>query len=122
MSDSLAAHQRLILLRELHQLDGMSANDSYLQGVLRGFGLPAGRDQVRDHLAWLAEHELASLDFPLGVDGPLTVELTTTGADVATGVIRMDGVQRPSPHQAGSSAIAASTKLALEKLRRPPAT
>ena len=116
-ADHVAAHQRLILLRELARLSGYSANDSYLQGVLRGMGLPAARDTVRDHLAWLAEHGLVGLELPAGDDGPLVSSLTPSGMDVASGVEVVEGVQRPSPTQAGAESMAASTRLAVERLR-----
>lgn len=115
--DALAAHQRLILLRELVQLPGYSANDSYLQGVLKGFGLPTGREALHAHLSWLADKGLVVLDRPAGEAGPLVPGLTERGLEVATGVESEAGVQRPAPHQLGAGSLSAATRLAAERLK-----
>jgi hypothetical protein len=115
--DTLAAHQRLILLRELVQLPGYSANDSYLQGVLKGFGLPIGREVLQAHLGWLADKGLVILDRPAGEAGPLVPALTERGLEVATGVESEAGVQRPLPHQMGAGSLSAATRLAAERMK-----
>lgn len=115
--DALAGHQRLIALRELARLTGYSANDSYLQGVLRGMGLPCPREDLRQHLVWLAERDLVTLDLPTGPEGPLVPTLTEAGVEVATGVQTVEGVQRPSPAQAGSGALTTMTRMAIDRLR-----
>jgi len=99
------------------QLPGYSANDSYLQGVLKGFGLPIGREVLQAHLAFLAEKGLVSLERPAGEFGPLVPALTERGLEVATGVESEAGVQRPAPHQMGAGSLSAATRLASERLK-----
>lgn len=115
--DALAAHQRLILLRELVQLPGYSANDSYLQGVLKGFGLPIGRDRLQAHLLFLAESGLVVLQRPAGEAGPVVPALTERGLEVASGVATATGVQRPAPHQVAVGALSVATRLAVDRLK-----
>ena len=115
--DALAAHQRLILLRELVQLPGYSANDSYLQGVLKGFGLPIGREVLRAHLSFLSGRGLLILELPAGEAGPLVPALTERGLEVATGLATEAGVQRPAPHQTAASVLSAATRLATDRLK-----
>lgn len=88
-------HQRLSLLRALADSPRYSANDSILQDQLAAFGLDASRDQVRNHLAWLEEQGLITME-RLG-STTLVATITTRGHDVATGRANVPGVKRPGP-------------------------
>jgi hypothetical protein len=89
------SHVRLTLLRLLAGAAEYSANDSVLVEAVRGMGLTSTRDQLRGHLAWLAEQRLVTLLHPTVT---LTVAtLTERGEDVATGRSIVSGVARPSP-------------------------
>lgn len=118
MASALSAHQRLSMLRELAQLPGYSAHDTYLQGVLKGLGTPAVREDVREHLVWLAQRQLVTLELPGDDDGPVAATLAEQGIEVVTGVRVVEGVQTPMPHQVRSAVMAASTQEAIDRLTR----
>jgi len=90
----LDGHVRLSILRLLSDLPAYTANDSVLCQAVSAVGLPSTRDQVRGHLAWMAEQRLVTL----ADSGHLCVAtLTERGGDVAAGRSIIPGVQRPSP-------------------------
>lgn len=118
-ADDLKAHQRLIILRKLADTPCYKANDSFLQGVLDTFGLPAGRQHVRELIEWLeqAEPPLVTVDRPGGADGSLVPTLTQDGMDVARGRVEIEGVQRPGPGTVGSAALRAAVRIATDRLK-----
>ena len=97
--DHLAGHVRLAVLRALDEGPHKICNDGLLTDEVRRVGCPVTRDQLRGHLAWLAEQGLVELeDRPRAGQRPLKVAtLTERGEDVAAGRVRVEGVQRPSP-------------------------
>lgn len=92
LKELLKEDQRLVILRSLHEMDGMEANESILDSCLDAYGHRVSRDVVRTHMAWLAEQDLISIreldDFKIAT-------LTGRGEDVATGQAVVPGVKRP---------------------------
>lgn len=88
------AHVRLSILRLLSGAPGYRANVNILHSALADFGLQASRDQIRTHLAWLAEQRLVTTQEMLGL---VVAELTERGLDAAAGTVVVPGVQRPGP-------------------------
>ncbi|EMK5463012.1 ArsR family transcriptional regulator [Vibrio cholerae] len=88
----LKEDQRLVILRSLHEMDGMSANESILDSCLDAYGHRVSRDVVRTQMAWLAEQDLISIR---ELDGFKIATLTGRGEDVATGQAVVPGVKRP---------------------------
>lgn len=88
-------HIRLAALRLLDDQPGYQANDSVLHQAVNALGLPCTRDQIRGHIAWLAEQRLVTSIEP--GNGLIIVTLTERGSDVANGRSVTTGVQRPSP-------------------------
>ena len=119
IAKALKAHSRLAMLRELSQLPGYAANDSYLQGMLKGLGLAPTREAVRGHLVWLAQQQLVTLALPGADDGPLVTTLTERGIEVVMGTRKVDGVQSPLPHEIQSVVMAAATQDAIDRLIKP---
>lgn len=95
-ADVHTTNARLIMLRELHDTNGYTSNDSVLQMVLDKWGQKMSRDRVRTELAWLSDQCLVTL-YPLGDSGAQRVTLTERGLDVVTGAATVPGIQRPSP-------------------------
>lgn len=87
------AEQRLVMLRALSEMNG-SSNESMLQTVLQTYGLPAARDQVKNHLQWLSEQALVRVET---VGGTMVAYLTHRGHDVSCGRATCHGVKRPAP-------------------------
>ncbi len=92
LKELLKEDQRLVILRSLHEMDGMEANESILDSCLDAYGHKVSRDVVRTHMAWLAEQDLITLR---QVDDFNIATLTGRGEDVATGQARVPGVKRP---------------------------
>lgn len=90
-------HVRLSVLRLLDGALGYTANDSILTQSVQQLGLACTRDQMRGHLAWLAEQRAVTLVHP--ASGLSVATLTERGADLAHGRSTIPGVQRPSPGQ-----------------------
>ncbi len=93
-SDLLAAEQRLVALRILQAGNGYSTNESILRKAMERWGLAISRDALRTMLGWLAEQGLVTIT---DVSGYMVAKLTQRGADVATGVAPVPGVERPGP-------------------------
>lgn len=87
-------HQRLTILRALAADGAGSHNESILQSILAQLGLACGRAKVRTMIAWLQEQGLVTVSGP---DSLMVAQITLTGADVASGVSSVPGVQRPAP-------------------------
>lgn len=86
---------RLVLLRCLTELPGYRANSSTLQNLLSSWAVQQTRDQVRTQLFWLKEQGLIEVEEEL--KEVLVVKITPRGAEVASGLATVPGVQRPSP-------------------------
>lgn len=93
-SDTYDGHIRLAVLQLLSAQAAYQANDMLLAAAVNGMGLTCTADQMRGHLAWLAEQRLVTTIEA----GPLTVAtMTERGGDVAAGRSQIKGVQRPAP-------------------------
>ena len=93
MKDLLDADQRLVILRSLVDAGG-EANESILQDCLDAYGHRVSRDQVRTHVAWLAEQGLVVIET---VGSYMVATLTGRGQDVSEGRTTVPGVKRPRP-------------------------
>lgn len=89
----LSEHQRLVILRLLHEVPGFDLNESILQDSLNAYGLDVSRDSLRTQLAWLAEQGLLSLS---QVGTTQIAKLSARGQDVAEGRASVPGIKRPS--------------------------
>ena len=90
--------RRLVILQLLEQAQDFVLNEAVLERALAHVGvLPAGRDIVRGHLAWLEQNSLLTLDrLPLDGGRQLWVAHgTKLGTEVAKGR-PFPGVARPS--------------------------
>lgn len=93
---TLVQHRRLIILRALENPKiGPSCNDSILQTICLEFGCRSGRDQVRTAASWLEDQGLVTIK--VQDSGTFIVTITQRGAEVATGIVTVPGVKRPSP-------------------------
>jgi len=89
-------HRRLIILRALENPKiGPSCNDSILQAICLEFGCRSSRDQVKSAATWLEEQGLVKNR--VQDSGTYIVSITQRGAEVATGILTVPGVKRPSP-------------------------
>ena len=85
--------QRLVILRTLVEMNGYQANESILQTILDSYGHNISRDLVVNHLRFLEEQGLVSLE---DIRGILVATLKSRGEDVAAGRATVPGVKRPS--------------------------
>ena len=93
-AQTFAEHVRLCILRSLSEA-GNSTNSSILTDIVNGFGLPASRDAIETHLAWLEEQGFVRLERP--VPSITVAKLTKRGLDVAEGRARVPGVKNRGP-------------------------
>lgn len=91
--ETLREHRRCSILRTLAETPSCVANESLLADVLRAFGLPSSRDQVRMELAWLQEQGLVKVENTAGI---MVARITERGADVGMGAAIVPGVKRPT--------------------------
>jgi Fe2+ or Zn2+ uptake regulation protein len=110
---TIAAHQRLCILRLLAAAAGYRLPDSLLRGGLDDFGLAASRDQVRALLAWLQEQGLVTQAAPAAT--AVVATLTERGLDVAEGRAHHPGVHKPSPSALARAALRAAAGLEPEE-------
>lgn len=94
MKEFVVSDQRLLILRSLREMAGYSANESILDSCLETYGHSCSRDVVRNHIRWLEEQGLLTVE---EVGKTLVVKLTGRGDDVATGQAVVDGVKKPRP-------------------------
>lgn len=95
-SEIYEEHRRLIVLRALENPRiGPSCNDSILQTICIEFGCRSSRDQVKSAAAWLEEQGLVKNK--VQESGTYIITITQRGAEVATGILTVPGVKRPSP-------------------------
>lgn len=90
----ITADQRLVILRSLVD-SGYNANESIIDGCLNLYGHKVSRDLVRNHLNWLEEQGLVTVERLQG--DFMVATLTQRGLDVANGEAVVEGVKRPSP-------------------------
>ncbi|TSK07930.1 MAG: ArsR family transcriptional regulator [Geobacter sp.] len=95
-SEIYEEHRRLIILRALENSKiGPSCNDSILQTICIEFGCRSSRDQVKSAATWLEEQGLVKNK--VQESGTYIITITQRGAEVATGILTVPGVKRPSP-------------------------
>lgn len=94
LKELLTQDQRLVILRSLAEA-GYDANESILSDCLDLYGHDISRDLVRNHLTWLEEQGLLSLQRLK--DGFMVASITQRGLDVAQGRVFIEGVKRPRP-------------------------
>jgi Fe2+ or Zn2+ uptake regulation protein len=85
--------QRLVILRLLFDQNSFTSNSTVLMHGMAHLGHEISRDQVKTHLAWLAEQELIGLEEP--VPGVYVARLSERGQEVVIGRARVPGVARP---------------------------
>jgi len=85
--------QRLVILRLLHESNSYTLNSSVLAAAMAHLGHEISRDQVKTHLAWLAEQELVFVNEV--VPGVIVARLSERGQEVVVGRARVPGVKRP---------------------------
>ncbi|MBS9777618.1 MAG: hypothetical protein KGV50_02535 [Gammaproteobacteria bacterium] len=88
--------QRLVILRSLVDCNN-DANESILQDCLAVYGHRISRDLVRNHLDWLEEQSLVTLNKLDRGNGSqyYVATITLRGEDVAQGVCTVSGVKKP---------------------------
>ena len=94
LSQLMAEHQRLVILRLLSEVNGYDLNASILQDGLNAYGLDISRDGLLTQLAWLEEQNLVTLNRLIGTT---LATLNSRGLDVVNGHARVPGIKRPSP-------------------------
>ncbi|BCV29209.1 VpaChn25_0724 family phage protein [Shewanella algae] len=92
LSEIMAEHQRLVILRVLAEVAGFELNESVLQDALDAYGLNVSRDALRTQMAWLAEQGLLRLE---RVGNTQLATLNGRGEDVAVGRAYVPGIKRP---------------------------
>ncbi len=93
--EELREHARIAILRMLEDAPKYTSNVSMMTDLLRRYGINYTRDQVVGQVHWLAEQGLVTLDE--ASPGFVVVTATVRGAEVAQGIVKMDGIQRPRP-------------------------
>lgn len=92
--DSLGENVRLTILQLLLDMPAYRGGDVLLKPAIKAMGLPCTGDQLRTHIAWLAEQSLVTRT----ESGPIVVaQLTERGGEAARGEIAVPGVMRPEP-------------------------
>lgn len=90
----MAAQIRVTVLQLLAGQHGGSANDAVLYEAVNAMDLRCSRDEMREHLFWMAgQNMLSVLDMRLR-SGLVVATLTERGADVAAGRSFIAGVAR----------------------------
>jgi hypothetical protein len=89
-----AAHRNLVVLRALKALPAYRTNELVLRDILDHFGIPSAAEDLRAGLRSL--EDLATITTDTN-DALILVRLTQRGEDVASGLLVLDGVQRPGP-------------------------
>ena len=100
IKDKLIASARLAILRFLAEDSDYKLNSSILEDALAAIGLDMTRVQIETMCAWLAERDLVKTEQRGSV---LVVTLTARGGHVVSGHVRIDGIKRPAPGEAGDA-------------------
>ncbi len=96
MKEIFTKDQRLVILRSLDEM-GYNANESILDDCLEMYGHNISRDLVRNHILWLEEQGLVTVE-RINANF-LIATITQRGLDVARGQVVIDGVKRPNPRR-----------------------
>jgi repressor of nif and glnA expression len=92
----LDGQQRLAICQVLEQDPDYSHNEQVIKAALGMTGHHIGSDLVRNHLNWLAEQGLITIDKD-SVPSLWIARLTSRGEDAALGHALFEGVARPRP-------------------------
>ncbi|WP_425099153.1 hypothetical protein [Tropicibacter sp. S64] len=91
----LQEHARLSILRMLEDAPRYTSNVSIMTDLLPQFGISYTRDQVVTEVHWLREQGMVELEELPG--GFIVVTGTTRGVEIAQGIAKHPGIQRPRP-------------------------
>lgn len=94
-AEELQQHARLAILRMLEDAPRYTSNVSIMTDLLPRFGITYSRDQVVTELSWLAEQGMLTSEELAG--GFIVATATTRGVEIAQGIAKHPGVQRPRP-------------------------
>lgn len=83
---------RLTILQLLEQLPAHTAIEELIHPPIEAMDLVCTADQLRGHLAWLAEQGL--IDVETNKRGSMTAQLLERGGEVARGAANIAGVAR----------------------------
>jgi DNA-binding transcriptional ArsR family regulator len=92
--DTLSEHARIAILRLLEEAPKYTSNVSMIKMLLHPLGIGYTRDQVTTEVNWLKEQGLVTIEDHAGF---MVVTATVRGLEVAQGIARHPGVQRPKP-------------------------
>lgn len=92
--ETLQEHARIAILRLLEDAPKYTSNVSMISQLLHPLGIAYTRDQVAGEIAWLKEQGLVTTEEHVGF---IVVTATLRGVEVAQGIARHPGVQRPRP-------------------------
>lgn len=92
--DTLREHARIAILRLLEDAPKYTSNVSMITQLLHPLGIAFTRDQVAGEITWLKEQGLITVEDHAGF---IVVTATVRGVEVAQGIARHPGVQRPRP-------------------------
>jgi hypothetical protein len=94
--DIVDGEQRLAICQLLEQDPDYSHNEHVIKRAMQMMGHNIGSDLLRNHLTWLQEQGLVSVDRE-NVPTVWVVKLTVRGQDAALGRTLIPGVARPGP-------------------------
>lgn len=93
-ADKVAEHERLAILRFLDDAPQYTSNVSMLKALLPDVGLPMDRARIIDTARWLEQAGLVTCE---ETGSLFLLTATTRGAEVAQGLLKIDGVARRRP-------------------------
>lgn len=99
MTDYLEHHNKAMRLAILQVLDGLpdyTANSAVLTNAVQSLGFYVSRDLVEGELDWLCEQRLVKIE---DLKVARVISATQRGIDVAKGLARNSGVERPGPQK-----------------------
>lgn len=89
-------HARLAILKLLESAPQYTSNVSMMSGLVNQMGITMTRAQLVTEVEWLQSQGLVKIDKPIG-DHLIVVTATIPGVEIAQGIGRHDGIQRPRP-------------------------
>lgn len=92
--ETLREHARIAILRLLEDAPKYTSNVSMITQLLPPLGIAFTRDQVTGEINWLTEQGLVTTEDHAGF---IVVCATVRGVEVAQGIARHPGIQRPRP-------------------------
>jgi Fe2+ or Zn2+ uptake regulation protein len=87
-------NQRIIVLQGLEKDPGRSMSNALLQRLLRTYGHNCGIAEVNRQINWLEQRGYVTTD-RLADSGLVIVEILRPGIEVATGLVRAEGIDPP---------------------------